>query len=132
MNRRHLTTKDRAAIFAASAGACHICGGKIGVGEAWDADHPIPLALGGDDSPGALRAAHVKCHRTKTSADVAQIAKAKRVGAKHTGTFRASRNALPGGKGSRFKKKIGGQVEVRDDWQSIGDVARRMVGESAE
>lgn len=113
MKRRHLSTKDRASIFAAGGGDCYLCGGKIAIGEAWEAEHPIPFALGGDDSVEALRPAHVKCHRAKTDQDVTRIAKAKRVAAKNDGTYRAPRAVIPGSKGSRFKKKLNGAVEWR-------------------
>lgn len=49
--RRHLSTKARTAIFVASGGICHLCGGKITVGQAWEIEHVIPLAQGGSDEP---------------------------------------------------------------------------------
>lgn len=91
MTRRRLSTKARAAIFAAANGICHICGTAIQATEAWDADHLVPLALGGEDSPENMRPAHAKCHRgagSKTSDDVAKIAKAKRNEARHKGFAR--------------------------------------------
>jgi 5-methylcytosine-specific restriction protein A len=108
--RRRYSAKQRAAIFAEHGGECHICGGKIGVGEAWDLDHVIPLALGGDDEPANLRPAHVKCHRGaggKTAEDVATIAKAKRREAKHAGAV-VKRPWHP-----RLRKKLDGTVVPR-------------------
>lgn len=108
MTRRRWSTKQRAQVFADAGGICHLCGGRIGVGEAWDADHVIALELGGDDDMSNLRPAHVKCHKAK--GDHTLIAKAKRVEAKHTGTFRRTNTPVPGSRSSRWKKRLDGTV----------------------
>lgn len=90
--RRSFSTKDRARIFGANRGICHICEGAISVGEAWEIEHVIPWALTRDDSDGNLRPAHKKCHRDhKTKKDVADIAEAKRREAKHLGMRKAKK-----------------------------------------
>src|SRR6056297_2954082 len=66
---RRMSAKRRAAVFAAHDGLCHICEGKIGVGEAWEVEHRIPLEISGDDSDGNLAPAHIACHRAKTKGD---------------------------------------------------------------
>jgi 5-methylcytosine-specific restriction protein A len=87
--RRSFSAKDRARIFAANSGTCHICSGAISVGEAWEVEHVIAWALTRDDSDANLRPAHKKCHREeKTGKDVAVIAQAKRREAIHTGAVR--------------------------------------------
>jgi len=84
--RRSISRTERVRIFEAAQGLCHICGEAIdGTRERWDVDHVVPLQLGGDDHGDNLQPAHVACHATKTPADVKQIAKAKRVHAKHIG-----------------------------------------------
>ena len=112
--RRHISPSERVAIFARADGRCHICGEKIGVSDAWDVDHVIPLAMGGDEAKGSanLQPAHVACHAEKTPADVGAIAKAKRVSARHVGAS-APRNPLPGGRRSKWKKKINGECVPR-------------------
>lgn len=95
MARRSFSKKDRARIFNANLGVCHICEGKIGVGEAWEIEHVIPYALTHDDSDGNLRPAHVKCHRSKTDTDVTAIAKVYRIAAKHDGSWPKSRAKMP-------------------------------------
>jgi 5-methylcytosine-specific restriction enzyme A len=91
MTRRMSTTR-RARIFEAAGGVCHICGQKIdGTRERWEAEHVIPYAMTRDDSDDNLRPAHVACHAGKTAQDVPQIAKAKRVAAKHIGAARPRR-----------------------------------------
>lgn len=94
MSRKTHSRKDRARIFAVNDGLCHLCAGKIGVGEAWEVEHVIPYALTQDDSDGNLRPAHKKCHRTKTDTDVTAIAKVVRMEAKHNGTWPKSRAPL--------------------------------------
>lgn len=85
--RRHLSPKERLRLFQLHDGICHLCEGKIQVGQAWDISHDIPLELGGaDDDDNNSKPAHRKCHRDHTSkVDVPNIAKAKRRERKHYG-----------------------------------------------
>jgi 5-methylcytosine-specific restriction enzyme A len=111
MTRRKRTAIQRAAIFDQHEGICHLCGGKIdGAREAWELEHLVAHALNGDDSDENLRPAHVACHKAKTKEDVARIAKAKRVHAKHIGAKPRSKNPLPGSKGSGMRKRMDGSV----------------------
>ena len=112
MTRRTITAKERLAIFEAASGVCHICGGKITVGEAWEIEHVIPLAMGGDDRGPNLQPAHSKCHRAKTSGDVTAIARAKRLHERHTGA-RPRKGTMPGSRASKFKRRMDGTIEVR-------------------
>jgi 5-methylcytosine-specific restriction endonuclease McrA len=94
-------------IFEAGKGTCHICEQTIHPGEKWDADHIIPLALGGKDGEAYMAPAHLSCHGMKTKADVAQIAKAKRQAAKHAG---AKQSKWPR---SKWKRRMDGTVVPR-------------------
>lgn len=86
MARRRFTDKDRARIFTANKGCCHLCGGKIDVAEAWEIEHVIAWELTRDDSDENLRPAHIKCHKEKThKQDRPAINQAKRREAKHKG-----------------------------------------------
>ena len=110
--RRSISTRERVALFQAADGICHICSGKITVGEAWEVEHIIPLALGGDDHGANLQPAHVKCHRTKSAQDATNTARAKRREAKQLGA-KVSRTPLPCGRNSKFKKTMSGKVILR-------------------
>ena len=111
---RRMGRGRRASIFAAHNGICHICGEAIdGTRERWDADHIVPYALTRDDSDANLAPAHERCHAKKTPDDVRQIAKAKRVQAKHIGAKKAKR-PLPGSQDSQWKAKVGGGWERRE------------------
>jgi len=92
MARRRFTDKDRARIFAANNGTCHLCNQKIdGVREAWEIEHVIAWELTRDDSDDNLRPAHVSCHKIKThQEDRPAINQAKRREAKHNGVKRPS------------------------------------------
>lgn len=116
MTRRRMSTSRRARIFEAAGRVCHICGHRIdGTRERWDADHVTPLEISGDDTDDNLRPAHEACHRVKTGQqDAPTIAKAKSVAGKHIGAHK-SRSPLPGGRGSKLKRKIDGSVVPRDD-----------------
>lgn len=91
MTRRALSTKARLDLFHRWNGVCHICGCKIAAGQAWEAEHVIPLAQGGEDGGDNLRPAHVKCHASKTAKDATGTARAKRREAGLARIFRAAK-----------------------------------------
>jgi 5-methylcytosine-specific restriction endonuclease McrA len=95
MSRRRITPQQRAKIFTNASGVCHICGGKIGGSERWDVEHVISLSMGGDDDFANMRPAHVTCHREKTTSDAGNLAKARRVEAKHIGAHRPKQRINP-------------------------------------
>ena len=95
MKRQRLSTAARVRIFEASGGVCHLCSGKIQVGEAWDVSHEIPIELNGADDDTNRKPAHRKCHRTHTAeVDIPTIAKVKRIAAKHIGAWPKSRQKI--------------------------------------
>ena len=113
--RRNWTALRRAKVFEAHGGRCHLCGERIdGTREPWELEHIIPLALGGEDDERNVAPAHVSCHRAKTLIDKGNIAKANRVRAKHIGAH-VSASPLPGGRKSKWKKKMDGTVVLRED-----------------
>jgi len=101
--RRSLSTMQRLRVFEQSGGRCHICERLIRAGERWEAEHRIPLALGGADDASNMAPAHVVCHSQKTKTDNASWTKAKRVKAKSIGIK----------KPPSFRKPDG----VRFDWK---------------
>ena len=117
--RRSISKKERAEIFNARNGKCHICGQKIHPQEKWDIEHIIPLALGGEDGGDNLDLAHQSCHRDKTKTDVGRLAKAKRQAAYHNGK-KLSKTPLPCGKSSKWKRKLNGSLVLRDEGKTRG------------
>lgn len=107
MKRRSLSPLQRLKIFERAKGICHICEQKIQVGQPWDADHIIPLGLGGPDGASYMHPAHKACHKSKTAADLGAIAKVKRIRAKHIGADK------PRGWPSKYRKKMNGEVVLR-------------------
>lgn len=85
--RRKLSTRDRLAVWERCAGRC-TCGRKVQVGEAWQADHPRALGLGGADNPVDLVVLGECCMPAKNADDMHRIAKAKRQKARHIGAHR--------------------------------------------
>ena len=110
--RRTLSTTARVNVFKAAGGICHLCEQRIQVGERWEVEHRIPIAMGGSDTPDNMLPAHVHCHRAKTTQDVADIARAKRREARQLGIIRSSR-PMPGSKASGLKKHMDGRVTKR-------------------
>jgi 5-methylcytosine-specific restriction protein A len=108
--RKRLSVADKVAIFLKHKECCHICGLSV-VGKPWEVEHIIPLALGGADDESNWAPAHKACHAPKTAEDVGNIARAKRREAKMLGIKKPSRFAC--GRGSKFKKKVSGEVVLR-------------------
>ncbi len=111
--RKSLSRNQRAELFLAHGGICHLCGTRIQAerGEAWDVEHVEAREIGGRDDLDNLRPAHKACHKVKTAKDAAIIAKCNRVRNKHLGIRRPSR--FPGARTSRWKKKMDGSVVQR-------------------
>ena len=111
MKRKTRNAKERARLFKLFAGKCYLCDGAIdGTKEAWEIEHVIPIAMGGDDEDSNLQLAHAKCHKSKTATDIPQIARAKRREAKHTGA-RVPQGRIPSA--PRAEKKPGKQMPPR-------------------
>lgn len=109
--RKPITRKQRVAVFMAASGCCYICGQKLR-GEAWDVEHPLALALGGSDDIADLRPVCRPCHKAKSATDKGAIEKGKRVRDRHIGAKR-SKTPMPFGRGSKWKKKMNGEVVER-------------------
>ena len=112
MRRRSLSTRDRVKIFEQGQGRCYLCARTILPREPWEAEHSTPYAIGGSDAVEDLLPVHVACHADKTKRDVFEIAKTKRIHAKHFGAHKSSR-PMPGSRRSKFKKKMDGTVVER-------------------
>lgn len=104
----------RLRVFERFGGICQITGRKIQAGDEWDCDHEIALGNGGENREGNLRPVLRVAHRKKTARDVAQKAKDRRVRQKHLGIHK-SKAQLRGGRGDKYKRKIGGGVVLRNE-----------------
>lgn len=117
-HRKRLTPRQRLSVWEREKGICCICHAPIdGVREKWIVEHVIALELGGLDDESNMAPAHKACAAAKTGGkdgDHARAAKAKRAKRRHIG-ISESKNPLPGGKRSRWKKKMDGSVVPRDD-----------------
>ena len=122
MTRRRITPRQRTKIFTDAGGVCHICGGKIAGSERWDVEHVIPLSMGGDDDFNNMRPAHAACHRSKTTDDAGNLAKARRVEAKHIGAHRPKQRINP-----RAVRQKDIPIGVKMDWRARKDA--RNAGE---
>jgi hypothetical protein len=100
-------------VFEAHGGICAETGVKIRSGDAWDCDHEIALINGGENRESNLRPVLRTAHREKTKADISTKVKNDRVRKKALGLHKP-KNKLPGGRGSKFKIKVGGQVVPRE------------------
>ncbi len=117
MKRQRLSTKQRVECFESAGGICHLCGGKINVGERWEVSHDTPLELGGEDTPANRAPAHAKCHRAHTAAvDLPNIARAKRREARHIGARAPSSGPIPGSRGSGIRKPMNGPAYKSENW----------------
>jgi len=94
---------------------CADCDAQIDIGLSyWEADHRIPVALGGSNEPDNIEPRCQHCHRLKTTRkDIPTIAKVTRTREKHQGIRRSSR-PMPFGKHSGLKKKMDGRIVPRE------------------
>ena len=110
-----IPARVRARVFERCGGICHITGRKIVPGDLWDLDHITPLADGGEHRETNLAPALKDAHIAKTSAENTQRAIERRKRAKHIGAKPPSRNPLPGGKASGWKRTMDGRTVRRDE-----------------
>lgn len=100
-------------VFERHGGVCHISGRKITAGEPWECDHVIAIINGGENREGNLAPALRDKHRAKTAADVALKSRTAKRRAAHLGVKSKSARPMPGGKSSKWKRKISGEIVAR-------------------
>lgn len=112
-DRQEFSKKTKLEAYTRANGHCEVCTAKLFVGK-FQYDHVIPDALGGEATLSNCRVACSACHDHKTfGEDIPFIARAKRRAADHAGAKTPSRNPLPGGRRSKWRKKISGEVVPR-------------------
>ena len=111
--RKHRSDAQRYLILAKGGYRCALTGDDIDPSaDGFHIDHVTPLALGGGMSDDNLQALAIAAHRQKTIADLKAIAKVKRIKLKHAGLW-VSRHPMPGGRKSKWKRKISGETVRR-------------------
>lgn len=121
MSRREFPAKVKVAAFQRCGGLCESCGAVLRPGK-FQYDHRVMDAMGGEPTLENCEVlCDVPCHQTKTSThDIPALAKAKRLEARRLNADRPSRNPLPGGRRSRLKKLVTGEVVDRFTGEIIG------------
>jgi 5-methylcytosine-specific restriction endonuclease McrA len=113
MSRAHnFKRKDRAKIALRANGRCEKCGAKLKVGEG-DADHILPVELGGESVIENGQWLCTPCHKSKTADDIRRMRKAERQRDRHIGAMPESRSPLPFGRNSPLKRKLNGTIVER-------------------
>lgn len=111
--RKAMSPMRRLRIWEAHGGICILCKERIdGVREAWTVEHIRALGLGGEDTDANCGPAHESCRRAKDKADVASIAKAKRMKARHLG-IKPARKSFCKPNGAKFDWKRGRYIIER-------------------
>jgi hypothetical protein len=108
--RKPLTKLQRAKLFRDRGGICGGCNIRIGVQELWIDEHVNPLAMGGTNDWSNRELRHVSCAKEKTKIDVAQIAKAKSIEARHIG-------AKPKSKWPKRFGRISNTKQLHEDFE---------------
>lgn len=114
--RREFPKAVRAAAFLRSKGYCEECGTRLLPGR-FAYDHVLPDSLGGkptlENCAVLCSGGRATCHGIKTAdRDIPMIAKADRIREKRLGL--RPRSPFPGGKQSKWKRKVSGEVVERN------------------
>lgn len=116
--RKKLTPTQRLRIWERDKGVCCLCGLKIdGIRDRWIIEHKRALELGGLDLSENMGVAHQSCADEKTNGpngDHARAAKAKRAKRMALG-LKKSKSPLPGSRSTKWKRKMDGTVERREE-----------------
>jgi len=110
--RGNLSAKRKLAIWEREKGKCMVCDAKLTTGR-FIFEHVRALEMGGTDTDDNIRLTCKGCATEKTKQDHSMAAKAKRRKSAHLG-MKVSKNPLPAGKFSKWKKKMDGTVVRRD------------------
>jgi 5-methylcytosine-specific restriction enzyme A len=111
--RTEFTRKVKAEAFLRSKGRCEKCTALLGPGNV-EYDHDTPDQMGGEPSLANCVVLCRACHKAKTAkVDAPMIALAKRRHATNIGAKAPSRNPMPCGRRSKFKKRMDGTVVLR-------------------
>jgi 5-methylcytosine-specific restriction endonuclease McrA len=99
--------------FERDEGICQCgCDRPIFPGDKWETDHTTAIINGGENRESNLRTLLGACHKAKTKQDVAEKAMVYRKRAAHLG-LKKSKHPMPGGKQSKFKRRMDGTVVPR-------------------
>jgi 5-methylcytosine-specific restriction endonuclease McrA len=94
MTRAHnFTRKQRAELALRAKGCCELCSMRLKAGEG-DADHILPVELGGESDLANGQWICKPCHKAKTAKDVGMMRKAERQRDRHTGAMLKTRNPI--------------------------------------
>lgn len=99
-------------VFTKYGGICQLSKRKIMGGEAWEVDHIKALWRGGEHRESNLQPVLKEPHKQKSSEEQSIQAKCDRIAKKHL-NIKGSKQPFPGGKNSKWKKKISGEVVLR-------------------
>ena len=113
VKRGRLSPRIKLSIWEREHGKCMICQVKLMPGK-FIFEHVRALELGGEDKEENIRLTCLGCAKEKTKKDHSMAAKAKRQKSKHLG-LKQSQTPLPAGKTSKWKRKLNGQVVLREE-----------------
>jgi 5-methylcytosine-specific restriction protein A len=109
--RQEFSKSVRLAAWNRCGGSCEQCTAKLYPGR-YEFHHIKEATFGGESDLGNCRVLCVSCHSGVTGSRAAVVAKSNRQRNKHLG-IKKKRSQWAYGKGSKFKKKINGEVVKR-------------------
>lgn len=112
----HFTRKIIKQAKARADGWCEnrMCGARLKTGEG-EADHILPVEMGGESVLANCQILCRVCHADKTKRDIRAIRKSDRQRDKHSTAYQQGRKraVMPGSRDSKYKRKMDGTVERR-------------------
>ena len=112
MSRLEFSRKTRAQGFARCQGKCEICGVRLHPGR-FQFHHIVEANDGGDGSLGNMQVICSGCHAPLTKLYTQELRKSQRIADKNTGAWLRTKRPLPGGRRSKWKIKMSGEVVLR-------------------
>lgn len=113
--RQEFSRRTKLQAWDRCGGQCEECGRALRPGDRIEYDHRIPCEFGGGNTLDNCQVLCGWCHGAKTStADAPAIAKARSVRARHVNADDPHKQKIPGSRGTKFKRKVGGGTVLRD------------------
>ena len=111
--RIRLSQQKIAKLFLERGCICGQCKRKLGASDDWIVEHVLALENGGSNDWHNLGITCTRCKPAKDAADHGAAAKSRKSATRFVVSRSMRQSSFPGGRNSKFKKKLNGEVVER-------------------